>query len=930
VRELPSGREYRHTRGFIGRPQTKVDASARDAHQVPNAEFTSDARFVVFTIEPTRAEVERAQHAKKHSRGPANALGILRTSDGNVTVIPGVKSFRLAPSGRYLAYLLDTSDTTNTQHAQVDSAPKTAASVPGGAPRPIASDSTPRSTQRHTFGSTLVLRDLSTGHDVVIGDVTAYTFDARSTMLGYTVASHAAETDGVYVRSLVDGQTTTLLSGRGRYRLLAFDTTGTRVAFISDRDEADRPRAHSALYYATLGTTAKRRTSRAAERRHVDVREVVTPAMLGDSLLVATTAKLEFSPDGTEIRFGVAPIVPDSVPLDSLADKAVFDLWNWRDARLQPEQRVDATRDRERSFPAVYLLDGGRLRVLGSDSLPRIRIAASGHTALASTDVPYRIAEMWGEGGYDLVVIDIATGARTIIKSRAPFPATLSPGGRYVLWFDRDAHWYAYSLASKRTVDLTGALTGVHFEQETWDRPSDVAPWGIAGWTSDDRSVLLYDRYDIWELDPSGKRSARIVTDSVGRRQHLVFRIADVDTTATLDASQSLLLHAVNDETMASGYWRDQLGADAPPVQLMMADRDVDNVRSAKNADVYLFTQGTFEEFPDLWVTNGRFASPAKISDANPQQRAYRWGTNALVHWRSNDGVPLKGILFKPADFDPAKKYPMVVYIYEQLSQNLHSYVPPAGRNIINPTVYVSNGYLVFEPDIHYETGYPGASALKSIVPGVQMLIDSGFVGPDAVGLQGQSWGGYQTAYVITQTSMFRAAMAGAPVANMTSAYGGIRWQTGLARAFQYEHTQSRIGGSIWEYPMRYLENSPLFSADRITTPLLIMSNDADGAVPWYQGIELFVAMRRLGKEVYLIDYNGEGHNPSKRANQLDIAMRMQQFFDHFLKGAPEPQWMREGIPFLEKGRDQIVTTPVQATVGSTSGEGRQPQSQRP
>jgi len=361
-----------------------------------------------------------------------------------------------------------------------------------------------------------------------------------------------------------------------------------------------------------------------------------------------------------------------------------------------------------------------------------------------------------------------------------------------------------------------------------------------------------------------------------------------------------------------------------------MADRRVGGVQKAKDADVYLFTQSSFEEFPDLWVANGRFDAPTRISDANPQQRGYRWGTDELVSWRSNDGVPLKGILFKPEDFDPTKKYPMVVYIYEQLSQNLNAYVPPGGRNVINPTVYVSNGYLVFEPDIHYETGYPGPSALKSIVPGVQMLIDSGFVDPNAVGLQGHSWGGYQTAYVITQTSMFRAAMAGAPVANMTSAYGGIRWQTGLARAFQYEHTQSRIGGSIWEYPMRYLENSPLFAADRITTPLLIMSNDDDGAVPWYQGIELFVAMRRLGKEVYLIDYNGEGHNPTKRANQLDIAMRMQQFFDHFLKGAPEPEWMREGIPFLNKGRDQIVSTPTSTTVGSTSGEGSQPRTRRP
>jgi dipeptidyl aminopeptidase/acylaminoacyl peptidase len=339
--------------------------------------------------------------------------------------------------------------------------------------------------------------------------------------------------------------------------------------------------------------------------------------------------------------------------------------------------------------------------------------------------------------------------------------------------------------------------------------------------------------------------------------------------------------------------------------------------RKADKADVFLLTQQTFQEFPDLWVTGPRFDSWTKLSTANPQQGEYRWGTAQLVHWRSMDGVPLSGILYKPEDFDPKKKYPMVVYFYEQLSDNLHGYQMAFPRNTIQPTHYVSHGYLAFFPDIVYTPGYPGPSSIKSIVPGVQMLLDSGFVKEDGVGIAGQSWGGYQVTYMVTQTNLYRAGFAGAPVANMTSAYGGIRWESGLARAFQYEKTQSRIGGSIWEYPMRYIENSPLFHADKVNTPLLIMHNDADGAVPWYQGIEMFVALRRLGKEVYLINYNGDAHNPTKRANQQDMAMRMMQFFDHHLRGMPAPDWMKRGIPFLEKGRDQIagqVATPATGT----------------
>ena len=181
-------------------------------------------------------------------------------------------------------------------------------------------------------------------------------------------------------------------------------------------------------------------------------------------------------------------------------------------------------------------------------------------------------------------------------------------------------------------------------------------------------------------------------------------------------------------------------------------------------------------------------------------------------------------------------------------------------------------------------------------------MVARGYVDEKSIGIQGHSWGGYQIAYMITQTNRFRAAAPGAPVVNMTSAYDGIRWGTGLPRQFQYEKTQSRIGGSLWEYPMRFLENSPLFQIDRVNTPVLMMHNDADDAVPWYQGIEMYLSLRRLGKEVYMFSYNGEPHNLRQRPNQKDYAARMQQFFDHYLKGAAAPDWMEKGIPFLEKG----------------------------
>lgn len=899
VRRLPSGPEFRHSRGYIGRPQTQAGRSG-PGFNAPEAQLTADGRFAVFTVEPSRAEYEAARRQKrKPADMPGTGLGIMSLPEGRTTTVAGVKSFRLPKdSGRWVAYLLEQKDSAKAEPA--DSTPQAplAAAVPGGTPRPVAADSGRGDRRKKETGSTLVLRDLQTGAEQRIADVTAYTFDDAGRWLGYTVSSRDGAADGAYVRSLADGRTHALLSGEGSYKALVFDRAGAQAAFVSDRDEHGRDGARYALYHASL--------------RDLRARRVVGPDA-GSGLLVADRATLRFNRGGSTLFFGAAPAPLDSIPADSLADKAVFDLWHYRDARLQTQQRVEASRDRDRSFAAVYDLRTGRHRVVGNDTLTRVTFSEDGRVALAATNLPYAVEAMWGEGGTDAYVVDAARGTRRLVAQRLSFAPTLSAGGRYVLYFDRDRRWKTFEVASGRTRDLTGGLAGVRFDQETWDTPNEPAPYGVAGWTEDDRSVLLYDRYDVWEVDPSGRRPARVVTDSVGRRGKMQLRVVNLDPDREfIDPAASLLLRAMDEETKASGYWSDRLGVTAAPRQLVMDARQFGMPRKAKDADVYLFTRSSVAEAPNLWVSGPDFANPARVSDSNPQQAEYRWGSVELVSWRSTDGVELKGLLYKPEDFDPSKKYPMVVYFYESLSDNLHQYQAGVPRNTTQPMLYASNGYLVFMPDIHYTPGYPGESAIKSIVPGVHSLIARGFVNPAAVAIQGQSWGGYQVAYMITRTPMFAAAMAGAPVANMTSAYGGIRWESGVARPFQYERGQSRIGGSLWDEPWRYIENSPLFALDRVTTPLLMMHNDADGAVPWYQGIEMFVGMRRLEKEVYMVNYNGDAHNPTKRANQLDIARRTMEFFDHHLRGAPAPAWMREGIPFLQKGRDQLAPPPAE------------------
>ncbi|HTE43796.1 MAG TPA: prolyl oligopeptidase family serine peptidase, partial [Gemmatimonadaceae bacterium] len=715
-----------------------------------------------------------------------------------------------------------------------------------------------------------------------------FAFDDSAKVLGYTVVSRDTTKDGAFLRNMSTGATTTLLNGHGDYKALAFDRTGSQIVFVSDRDEfgrGDKPRY--ALYHASVKGGA--------------AQAVVTPAMVPTGLHIADGGQLAFNRSGTAITFAVAPPAIDSVPADSLVGKAMFDLWNYKDPTLQPAQKLSAARDRNKSYQAVYFPATKKFVQLADDTIPNVALSEDGRFGVANSRERYMVESMWGDGGTDIYYVDVTTGARKLVKERAQGAAQLSPDAKYVSFFDQ-GKWFAFNTATSKIADLSATAKGVSFVQETHDTPDAAPAWGIAGWTKGDKSVLIYDRYDIWEVDPSGVKPATVVTDSVGRRNTMQFRLAEGgggrggrgggrggaaagEDRGIIDPAEPMMLRATNTETMASGFYRDQLGVKKDPEKIVMADVAFGAPVKAANAEEYMITKSTFTEFPNLWVGSS-LTNLTKISDANPQQKDYNWGTVELVHWTSADGFPLKGLLYKPENFDPNKKYPMISYFYEQLSQGLNSYVAPTGRNVINPTHYASNGYLVFEPDIHYEDGYPGPSAVKSIIPGVQSLLARGYVDPKSLGLQGQSWGGYQTAFLITQSHMFSAAMAGAPVANMTSAYGGIRWGSGLARAFQYEKTQSRLGKSIWEGQQLYIENSPLFWLDRVTTPLFIMSNDMDDAVPWYQGIEMFVGMRRLGKEVYMISYNNDVHNPASRANQKDIAMRMQQFFDNKLKGA--------------------------------------------
>jgi dipeptidyl aminopeptidase/acylaminoacyl peptidase len=873
--------------------------------------FSADSRFAFVSISAQPKTVVDSIEAAARANPPAagrgagrggqnapatpsfNALSIIRLADGNIETVKGARGFRVPDANpKWIAYVIGDSAATDAAGAAGGGGGRGGRGGRGGGGGVGGANGA-----RRTYGNTLVLRNLASAADERVADVSQFAFADSAKVLAYTVTSHDSTKDGVYLRDLAAGTTRTVMTGPGNYRAFTFDHAQQQFVFTSDKDQFGKENAQPVVYYGTVkaGTA----------------QPILTTAALPPYYRFADNFTAAFTRTGNAVTVSIAPPREEAVPADSLVGKAKFDLWHWEDPAIQPTQLLQVNQALNRTYQGIVNLTTKKFTRLTTDSFPNVVLSDDAKVALQTTGVPYDKQRTWGDGGNDIWLMDPATGVRKSLARKVGGQAQLSVGGKYITWY-HEKHWYSYNLATGKTVDLNAGIKSVHFDQETFSTPGEPSAWGIAGWTKDDRSVLINDRFDIWELDPTGAKAPVVLTDSVGRRQNTTFRVIALDRDAeerALDTSKPMWLSAFNEDTKESGFYRGRLDARHAPEKVLMDPVRYGVPQKAAKADTYMFTKSTFQEFPNLWVGPSLAAAKTKITDANAFQKDYSWGTAELVKWNSLDGVPRQGILYKPEGFDPKKKYPMISYFYEDLSDGLYGYIPPNGGTSVNITQYVSNGYVMFEPDIFYEIGHPGQSALKSIVPGVQKVLDMGFVDPKKLGLQGHSWGGYQTAYLVTQTNMFAAAEAGAPVSDMISAYGGIRWGSGVNRAMQYENGQSRIGKSIWDGLPLYIENSPLFSLDRVHTPLLILHNDHDDAVPWYQGIELYIGMRRLGKESYLFNYNDEPHGIQGRANQKDWAMRMQTFFDVKLKGTPAPDWMEHGIAAKDKGRDQVTPT---------------------
>ena len=866
ARNLRTGAEYRHPRGK------------------PPLAITPDGTRVVFTIAPSKADVDKAKKDKKKPEDqPKSGLGIMTLAGGQVASVDRVKSFKVPEdSSQYVAYLMEPiKSKTDAKEEKED--------------KKEGEDEKPKKKEKKKDpGSELVVRDLVSGATASIADVTEYVWTKNGKWLAYGVSSKTPDNDGAFARQSSDGSTKTLAKGLGHYKQFAFDEAGGQLAFASDRDDYARDPAPFKLFYWTPADTA------------AAVVAAGTTAGMPARCAPSDNGAVTFSKDGSKLFFGTAPVAdpePDDAP-----EPVKVDIWNWKDPLLQPMQKVRADDEKKRSYRAVIHLKERKFVQLGSLEMPEINFTEGTNSAVGESDVKYRQLVSWDGSYNDVFVVDLRTGAKQKLLEKSYFGARMSPGGNYMLWYDDEVRaWFAQKTsAGAKPINLTGAL-GISFQDETWDTPNQPSPYGSPGWTTGDRSVLLYDRYDVWEVKPDGT-GARMITQGVGRADKLSFRYQRMDPEErAIDPDKPLLMLTTDDRTKATGFYRVVLAGATKPEKVMMADKLFGGVIKAKHADTIVLTAQRFDEFPNLWVTDSSFRDLKKVSDANPQQSDYLWGRSELIDYVNADGKPLRAVLTKPENFDPTKKYPLLVYIYEELTNSLNRYTAPSPGTSINLTRYVSNGYILLQPDIVYDTGYPGESAEKCVLPAVQKVVSMGFIDPARIGIQGHSWGGYQITHLITRTNVFRAVEAGASVSDMVSAYGGIRWGSGMSRAFQYEKSQSRIGGPPWKDPLQFIENSPIFWVEKVKTPYLTIHNDEDDAVPWYQGIEFFSAMRRLGKEAYMFVYNGEKHGLRERENQKHWTVHMAEFFDHYLLGAPMPEWMEKGVPYLEKGKRDLT-----------------------
>jgi dipeptidyl aminopeptidase/acylaminoacyl peptidase len=807
------------------------------------------------------------------SAGTPRRFELLNLATGEKWTAPNARAFKFAKGSRHLAVHLNKSARTDTTHA----------------------------------GTDLLVRELSTGTVRNVGNVSQYDFDDAGALLAYLVDAADDLGNGVYLVELASGITRALDADSADFDALAWSDEGTNLAALRGaKPDSMKQKANVLLAWTGLGTKGERATtydpSKAAD----------FPA--GYVLSEFTTP--QWSKDGARVLVGIKEQERE-LPKDG-EEQANVDVWHWKDADVQSVQIVRLQQLLRQTLAAAVQVPSGRFVQLADSAMTTVQMAPDGTWGVGRNDTTYRGEVAWGGSHADYYRVNAATGERSLIAEKLWRTMGTSPDGRWFLYL-KDGHIHAYDARAGKSIQVDGGMDFVNTDDDhDYERPI----WGLAGWARDGRSVLVYDKFDVWQLPLQEGAKPVNLTQGVGAAQQVQLRVVRLDLPGGgrsggrggfgggapaaedkgIDLTRPLTLSAYGLWDKKSGYWTLEPGK--APRPLLYEDRAVAQATKAENADRVIFTRQTFREFPDWWTSTTAFASPRKVTDANPFLSEYAWGGKALVDFTNRKGQRLQATLTLPAGYEPGKRYPMIVYFYEIVSNTHHQFSMPAFDDRPQMSTYASNGYLVLQPDVVYEISKPGTSALDCVTSAVRKVIELGYADPTRIGLQGHSWGGYQSSFILTQTDMFAAVVTGAPPTNLISFHGETYPGTGTLQQGITEVGQVRMGRDVTPWTARdlYEEQSAIYHVPDITTPFMILHGTLDNAVDWHQGLELYAAARRNGKQVILLSYPGEPHHLSKKPNQIDFQIRMKQFFDHYLKDGPEMDWMKNGVPQVRKG----------------------------
>jgi dipeptidyl aminopeptidase/acylaminoacyl peptidase len=764
-------------------------------------------------------------------------------------------------------------------------------------------------------GQDVVLLDLRTGRYQSLGNVADIAFNRTGELLAYTVDAAVKDVNGLFVFDTRTGKTTVFDNDTKSYNRLAWNDEGSALAVLRGGDvEKMREKDNVLLAFADVASALKNGAAAPAPA-------VLDPAKADGfpkGWVVSDRASLTWSEDDTRVFFGMKEQVPTPDATRRTTDEAAdVDVWNTADDRVQSLQMIRANQDRNFTFRQAFDVSAKRFVKLSDESMRDLEVATDGKWAVGRDARPYLRDEKQLPTA-DFYRVNTSTGERTLIvkgQLTGGHVFGISPQGTHFLYW-KGSKFQAYDLDAGTTRTL-GGISPASFIDVEYDHPGTKPSYGIAGYTSDGKAVIVHHQYDLW-LFPLDGSAPTSLTGGLGAKNEIRFRLvrtAPPDPTepraararGTFDLAKPVTLSAYGQWTKKDGFYELSGGQ---MKELVYEDAEFSTPVKARKADRFLFTRQTFVEFPDLRVSGPGFADSKTITDANPQQKDFLWGHRVLFDFKNKNGVRLQGILAVPDDYKPGEKRPMIVTFYEKNSQNMHVYTPPVymvsmGRM---PTQAVSDGYLTMMPDVHFRTGSSHSDMLECVEAATRKVIEMGYADPKKIGVIGHSYGGEGVAYIGTMSKMFAAIGMGAGVVDLANDFN-MNWGWSYAApggsgdtAFNYYlYDQGRWGFSPWDQPDRYRNESALTWAPKAASPFLIMHGTSDPTVGFINGLAFYNALRYNGKKAVLLAYPGEGHHLGGLANQKDLTVRFFEFFDHYLKGAPAPKWLEEGVPFLKK-----------------------------